>query len=146
MSHNDSVKQLGPYIPMPENFQWRDFIFTKVMTKFCSRFSKFEYSTLKSTHFIFNSLSGWDYRKCNCTMGIFCHSTAGVVMHEEFLLSQKRTECIWKQNWPPGFSLTNGKIQDSCHYGPFSLLKKRPFLIITIKLLHIFRFATSRPH
>lgn len=35
---------------------------------------------------------------------------------------------------------------DSSHYRLFSLLKKRPSLLITIKMLHIFKFAASWPH
>lgn len=121
-SHNNTVKQLRPYIPKPQSFQWKDLTFTMAMTEFCTKFSNFEYITLWSIHFIFQ-LFGWIESK---EMQLYYRNFPPFNCQCSYAwrtLSQKKTEYIWKQNWPPLFGFTNEKIQDSGH---FSLLKKRP--------------------
>lgn len=128
------------YILKPQSFQWRNHIFTMAMTEFCAKFSNFEYITLWSIHFIFQLL-GWIESK---EMQLYYRNFPPFNSQCSYAwrtLSQKKTEYIWKQNWPLYFVLQMKRFKIQVTF-PYS---KRD-LLISIKMLHILQSAISLLH
>lgn len=143
VSHNNTVKQLGSTFSSLRIFnegtsvllqQWLNFVQNSQI--------------LNISHYgvpIYFQLLGWMgsrkmqlyYRNflpfnCQCS---YAWRTLNKSKENKIHLKAELTPLIWFYEW-----------KDSGHYGSFSLLKKRPSLLISIKMFHVLKFATSWLH